>query len=335
MSPHNEPVGIIGSGSWGTAIAQLSADAGHKVLLWTRSAENADSLNSSHINKKYWPDHRLSENISSTSNLEEVASFAKLIIVVAPSHGFRGVVSTLGAHLAGDHILIHATKGIELDTLKRMSEVLREETPAKRIGVLSGPNLSAEIMNGMPAATVVASKFPEVVERAQAALTSQRFRVYGSKDMTGVEIAGALKNIVAICAGVISGLELGTNAMSMLITRGAVEIQRFGMAMGADAETFSGLSGIGDIIATCMSVLSRNHQVGLRLSRGEKLDDILSSMNRVAEGVRTVGAVHEMSRRMKVEMPITWGVYAMLNEGADPQEICSKLMSRQSKYEVE
>lgn len=335
MTTNGEPVGVVGSGSWGTALAQLAADAGHKVLVWTRSPEKAETFNSTHINSQYWPEHKLSDDISATSDLSDLASFAKFIIVVAPSHGFRETVSTLGEHLAGDHVLVHATKGIELETLKRMSEILKEETPAKRIGVLSGPNLAAEIMNGMPAAAAVASKFPEVVERAQTALTSNRFRVYGSRDMAGVEIAGALKNIVAICAGVVNGLELGTNTMAMLITRGAVEIQRFGMKHGADAETFSGLGGIGDLIATCMSVLSRNHQVGLRLSRGEKLEDVLGGLNRVAEGVRTVRAVHEMARRMKVEMPITWGVHSMLYEGADPREVSGKLMSRQTKYEVD
>ena len=248
MTTNPEPVAIIGGGSWGTALAQLAADAGCGVTLWMRNPERAETLKRTRRNERDWPEYDLNEKVRATASLEEAAASAKLMLIVLPSHAVREVTAALGAFIYGDHIIIHASKGIEQGTHKRMTEIIREETPARRIGVLSGPNLSGEIMLGLPAATVVASRFPEVVHRAQAALMSPRFRVYGSGDPLGVEYAGASKNVIAVCAGLLTGLELGANALSMLMTRGEAEIRRFGVAMGADVTTFAGLAGIGDLI---------------------------------------------------------------------------------------
>lgn len=333
MEPIRESVSVIGGGSWGTAIAQLAADAGADVLMWMRDAAKAEAINATRRNETYWPQFELGENIRATSDLEELAGHAKLIFSAAPSHGFRDIARELGSFIGGDHILIHGTKGLEPDTQKRMSEIIKEETPAKRIGVLCGPNIAEETMQRQPAATVVASKYPEVVERAQAALASPSFRVYGSRDPLGVEYAGALKNVVAICAGIVSGLGMGSNTLAMLITRGAAEMRRFGIRMGAMDVTFSGLAGIGDLIVTCSSSLSRNHRVGVRLSGGEKLDDIISDMKRVAEGVKAAKSIYEIARRNKIDMPIVWGVYAMLYEGAGVDEVKHILMTRPSIYE--
>lgn len=333
VSPADEPVGVIGGGSWGTALAQLAACAGRDVLLWMRDREKAGSLNSSNRNKTYWPKYKLDEKVRATSDIEEVAEFAKFILLAIPSHAFREVTGALGEHVGGDHVMVHGVKGLESVTFKRMSEILKEETPVKRLGALSGPNMAAEIMGGQPAAAVVASKYPEVVSRTQAALASERFRVYGSRDLIGVELAGALKNIVAILAGIVKGQNLGDNTMAMLMTRGAAEIMRFGLAMGAESETFAGLSGIGDLIATCSSELSINRQVGHRLSRGEKLEDISKTLKRVAEGLNTTKPVLETANRLRVEMPITWAVHALLYENADPRDINRLLMTRRPRYE--
>ncbi|MFH1537483.1 MAG: NAD(P)H-dependent glycerol-3-phosphate dehydrogenase [bacterium] len=333
MAEAAENVAVIGGGSWGTALAQLAAEAGRDVLLWMRDEAKADAVNTSHRNKTYWPKHRLSENIRATADLAEAAGFARYMLIALPSQCFREVVGALGEHVGGDHVLVHGTKGLESGTCRRMSEILREETPVKRLGALSGPNLAAEIMEKNPAAAVVASRYPEVVFRTQAALSSERFRVYGNRDIAGVELAGSLKNVMAIFAGIADGLGLGHNTLAMVMTRGAEEIRRFGVAMGAEDETFAGLSGIGDLIATCSSEMSVNRQVGFRLSRGEKLEDILKSLNRVAEGVRTTRTVLEMAGRKGVEMPIIWAVNAVLYEDADPADINHMLMTRRSKYE--
>ncbi|MEW6200953.1 MAG: NAD(P)H-dependent glycerol-3-phosphate dehydrogenase [bacterium] len=331
----NEVIGILGGGSWGTTLANLASRSGQPVRLWMRDTALADAINSTRMNEKYWPGFKLGDTIHATADLKETADAACFIIIAVPSHAFRKIARDLGDHIGGDHILVHATKGFELDSLKRMSEILKEETSARRIGALSGPNIAEEIINGHPAATVVASRYTEVIERAQAALVSDVFRVYGNRDLIGVEIAGALKNIMALCSGMLYGLNYGASSAAMLITRGIVEMQRLGIALGADALTFAGLSGLGDMIATCMSSLSRNYQTGFRLSKGEKLEDITKSLKRTVEGIRTTKVAHELARCTKVEMPIVQGAHAILYENADITKALQFLMTRRAGYEID
>jgi glycerol-3-phosphate dehydrogenase (NAD(P)+) len=235
--------------------------------------------------------------------------------------------------IKNDALIISAVKGLEIETQKRMSEVIKEELPCEKIAVISGPNISKEIARGLPAATVAASADIEIAKLVQQILNSSRFRVYTNTDVTGAELGGALKNVIAIAAGVADGLMLGNNAKSALMVRGITEIMRLGVAMGGKSETFSGLSGIGDLITTCESTLSRNHQVGVEIAKGRKLKDIIIKMYDVAEGVPTSKAARELSRRLKIEMPITEEVYSVLYEGKDPFKAISHLMQRELKNE--
>ncbi|MBM3275499.1 MAG: NAD(P)-dependent glycerol-3-phosphate dehydrogenase, partial [Candidatus Sericytochromatia bacterium] len=250
----------------------------------------------------------------------------RVIFLVVPSHGLRAVARHLGGDLDGSQVLIHAVKGIEPGTFKRMSQILREETASRKIGVLSGPNLAKEVALHHPSATVIASRFEEVIEIGRNLLWCKSFRVYGNTDVIGTEMGGALKNVMAIASGIATGLGFGMNTMALLMTRGLAEIARLGVAEGAQLQTFQGLSGIGDLMATCFSPLSRNYQVGLRLAKGETLDDIVAGMSQVAEGVKTTRTVFEWSKASGVYMPITEGVYRMLFDGARPQEVLSSLM---------
>jgi glycerol-3-phosphate dehydrogenase (NAD(P)+) len=251
----------------------------------------------------------------------------KFILVVVPSHGFRKVAHTIGAFLDGEHILVHATKGIEQETFKRMTQILREETPVRKIGVLSGPNLAKELADRKPSGTLVASRYDQVIERATAALHNHYFRVYGGHDVVGAEIGGTFKNIVALAAGVVDGLELGDNTKALLMTRGVNEMARFGAAMGGNVITFGGMAGFGDLIATCASPFSRNHQVGERLARGEKLQEILDAMRMVAEGVKATGAVHDFCLARGLDLPIVHAVNRVLHEDTGVKEVIGDLMT--------
>jgi glycerol-3-phosphate dehydrogenase (NAD(P)+) len=326
-------VGVIGGGTWGSTLSWLLAEKGHDVLLWLRDDRILEEINEKHLNSKYVPDLSLPPSIRATSLLQEVVCECHVIIIAVASHGFRKVVHQLGEHVDGSHILVHAVKGMEEGSFKRMSEILREETCCRKIGVISGPNLAKEIMMGFPSATVVASHYEEVILEIQELLTSERLRIYGNTDLVGVEMGGALKNIIAIAAGVADGFGFRANTKAMLLTRGMVEIARFGMHMGAQPETFNGLSGIGDLIATCSSDFSRNHYVGVSLARGKNLDEILHGMSVVAEGVKTTAAVHHFSTDAQIDMPISHGVYHILFDGKQPGEVLQELMIRERKYE--
>ena len=327
-------VGVVGGGTWGTTLSWLLSENGHRVILWLRDRMMAEQINEVHVNAKYLPELSLPGAIRATTDLGEIARSCQVVIVAVASHGLRDVVRALGEHVDGSHILVHATKGLEEGTFKRMSQILREETCSRKIGALSGPNLAKEILMDHPSATVVASKYEEVVLEVQRLLASDRLRVYGNNDLVGVEIGGSLKNIIAIAAGVADGYHLGYNTKAMLLTRGMVEIARLGAYLGAVPRTFAGLSGIGDLIATCSSDLSRNHYVGVSLSRGMKLQEILAGMTVVAEGVRTTGAVHHLSLARGVDMPITHGMYDFLFEDSFPREALTRFMRRESKYEA-
>lgn len=323
----DECIAVVGSGSWGTTLAKVAAGNGRKVLLWARRAELCDEINRTRRNHTYLPDIDLPPSLEATPDLERICQSAKLIVVVVPSHGMRELAYALGAFLSGEHVIVHASKGIEQGSYKRMSEVLRDETCARRIGVLSGPNLARELALGQPTGTLIASRYDEVVQRCQDAFNNGYFRVYAGQDVIGAEVGGAFKNVVALAAGVASGLGLGDNTRALLITRGLAEMARLGMAMGGELATFAGMAGIGDLIATCSSTLSRNHQVGVRLARGETIDQIQSHMQMVAEGVKTTRAVQDFAVRHGLELPIVRAVHRLLYEGCDIATAVSDLLA--------
>jgi glycerol-3-phosphate dehydrogenase (NAD(P)+) len=331
-----ERVGILGGGSWGTALAHVIGANGHPVLHWMRDTGAVGEVNERHTNSKYLPGLRLADSIEATAELARIGQECRLILVVVPSQSLRQVVSELGDHLDGGHILVHGVKGLEAGTFKRMSTILREETSCKKIGVISGPNLAKEVAEGQPSATVVASKYREVIERTRAVLVGSTFRVYGNDDLVGTELGGALKNILAIASGMANGLGFGDNTKALLLTRGIAEIARLGTHMGAKASTFSGLSGLGDVMATCFSPLSRNYQVGFRLARGENLDAIIADMQQVAEGVKTARSTFEFAQANGLYMPITEGVYRILYQGLDPRIAMGYLMEEtRNVFEVD
>ncbi len=323
----DDRIGVIGAGSWGTTLAKVAADNERDVLLWTRRSELARAINTDHENQDYLPGTRLPDRITATDDLESLAANSRLILLVVPSHGLRKVAHDLGQHVTGEHIIVHATKGIEQGSHLRMTEVLREETCVKRLGVLSGPNLAKELAQCQPTGTLIASRYHEVFERCHAVFNNAYFRVYWGEDVVGAEVGGAFKNIVALAAGVVTGLGLGENTKALLLTRGLSEMARFGTAMGAQILTFGGMAGMGDLIATCASPLSRNHQVGARLAKGEKLEAIQQDMRMVAEGVKTTFAVHQFATEHQLDLPIVRGVYALLYEGASVPDVLRDLMA--------
>jgi glycerol-3-phosphate dehydrogenase (NAD(P)+) len=320
-------IGVVGAGSWGTTLAKVLGDNGKRTLLWARREAVCREINETRQNSQYLPGFSLGDSVEATSDLERICKSASLIIAVVPSHTMRETARELGNHLTGEHVVVHATKGIEQGSFKRMSEVLREETCLRKIGVISGPNLAKELAARQPAGTLVASRYDEVFERAHAALHNDYFRVYQGRDVIGAEIGGAFKNIIALAAGVAAGLGLGDNTKALLLTRGLSEMARFGVAMGADVMTFGGMAGMGDLIATCSSPLSRNHQVGARLARGEKLDDIQRDMRMVAEGVKMAKAANDFASRKRLDLPIVRAVHNLLYDHHDVQLLLKELMS--------
>ena len=310
-------------------MASLAARNSLEVRLWTREEESARAINATRINQDYLPDLVLPSNLRAFSDLERVfEGGVHAVIWALPSSACREQARRVANRFRGDEIVLHATKGIEEGSLRRISEVLREELPCPRIGVVSGPNLAHEIASGEPAATVVASRFDEVLDAGISLLASERFRVYRATDVIGVEWAGALKNVLAIASGSLDALKLGWNARAMLITRGLAEMVRFGVAMGAKEGTFLGLAGMGDLLATCSSPLSRNYRVGYRLANGERLPEILASLGSTAEGVRTTATVHRFAVSNGIPMPITEGVYRVLQGEVAVTDALHRLMIR-------
>ncbi|MFH1709590.1 MAG: NAD(P)H-dependent glycerol-3-phosphate dehydrogenase [bacterium] len=325
-------ISIIGAGAWGTTLSILAAENGHSPTIWSYEEDVAKSINELRENKKYLNGFQLPQNIDATTDLKAAVS-SDIIILSTPSQYLRKTLRNMSKFVKKEAIIISAVKGLEIETQKRMSVVIKEELPCGKIAVISGPNISKEIARGLPAATVAASTDVGMAKFVQKILNSSRFRVYTNTDIIGVELGGALKNIIAIAAGVADGLMLGNNAKSALMVRGITEIMRLGTAMGGKNETFSGLSGIGDLMTTCESPLSRNHQVGVEIAKGRRLNDIIMKMSDVAEGVPTSKAARELSRKLKVEMPITEEVYSVLYEGKDPFKAISSLMQRELKDE--
>jgi glycerol-3-phosphate dehydrogenase (NAD(P)+) len=327
MSDTSEQLCIVGGGSFGTALSTLAGGLGHHVHLWVRRQEQADEINDRHTNERAAPGYRLPDGVQATTSMQDAVGRAKVVIVAIPSKAFRETSRALGEFVTGEHVLVHATKGLDVETFQRMSQILRQETCALKVGVISGPNLAAEILAGQPAGALIASRFDEVITAVQAFFRGGLLRLYGGKDVVGTEIGGAFKNIIALAAGVIDGLGLGDNTRSLLVTRGLSEMAVLGVSMGADVFTFGGLAGIGDLMATCNSKLSRNHKAGEQLAAGQSLEHILATMGHVVEGVPTTQAVHRYAQRAKLDLPIVRTVHAVLYEHLTPRDGLAQLMA--------
>jgi len=323
----NADVVVLGGGSFGTALAVILGDLGRRVRLWVRRDDQAQEINRDRTNGRYLRDRKVPESVFATADMREAVQDVPVVLMAIPSKSFRQVARDVGEFLQGDQLVVHATKGIELDSFKRMSQILREETCALKVGVLSGPNLAGELMAGHPAGSVVASRFVEVVRGVQKLFSGGHLRVYGGRDVVGVEIGGAFKNIIAIAAGVADGLGFGDNAQSLLVTRGLSEMAQLGVRLGGDVFTFGGLAGAGDLVATCSSKLSRNHQVGEALASGKTIEVVRSEMAYVAEGVPTTAAVHRRVRSEGLDLPITAAVHGMLYEGMTAGDAVAGLMA--------
>jgi glycerol-3-phosphate dehydrogenase (NAD(P)+) len=326
---------VIGGGSWGTALASVLAHNG-PVRLWAREPEVVEGINRDHRNPRYQTDIDLPPNIEATGDLRAAVKGAELVCVVVPSHALRTVMSGVADALQPGVPIVSAAKGIENDTLQTMEEVLCDVLPRALwadLAFLSGPSFARETLQRMATAVTIAARFHQVAKKAQAAFSTPFFRVYTSEDVTGVELGGALKNVVAIAAGAASGLGLGHNSMAALLTRGLAEITRLAVKRGANPLTLSGLAGMGDLVLTCTGGLSRNRHVGVQLGKGRTLDDILGEMNEVAEGVKTAKSTWDLCRREGVEMPIAEQVYKVLYEQKSPAKALTDLMTRELKRE--
>ncbi len=330
-------VGVLGAGSWGTTVAAIVA-ANASTTLWARRDDLAAAINADHESARYLPGVKLPDSLVATAGLEEACSGADVIVLGVPSHGLRAVLAEAKPCIAPDTPIISLSKGIEQGTLLRMTEVvcdvLTDHDP-DRVGVLTGPNLAREVAAGQPTASVVAIKDSAVAERLQQVFWANTFRVYTNPDVVGCEMAGALKNVIAIGAGIADGLGYGDNTKAALMTRGLAELARLGVALGGDPLTFAGLAGMGDLIATCSSPQSRNRHVGVELGRGRSLDDIVAEMNMVAEGVKSTEAVIAIAARAGVEMPLASFVGRVLYEGAHPADLVPELMLRKAKPELD
>ena len=324
---------IIGAGGWGTALAILWSRRGNSSTLWGNNPERVERLRETRENSEYLPGVKIPESIAVTSDISDCAA-ADLIVFVTPSVALRSVAERL--HAAGLHsgtILLSGTKGIEHGTGKRMSEVLHEIFPDNTVAVLSGPNLAAEISRDLPSAAVLGCRNPQCAEELQAYLGSERFRIYSSDETIGIELGGALKNVFAIAAGASDGFGLGDNSKAALVTRSLAELLRLGTAMGGNPRTFYGLSGAGDLIATCFSQLSRNRRVGERLGRGETVAQIAGSTHMVAEGIPTAKSAYECARRFQIDTPIIDQIYSVVHEGKRPADAMQELLARDQKAE--
>lgn len=329
-------IAIIGAGSWGTALALLAARCGHSVRLWAHDPNVAATIRSTRENSIYLPGIRIGPEIMPTADLADALDGVRAVLMASPSHHYRGVMEQVREVTSDPLRIISSTKGIENDSLRRMSEISAEVLGSRleSFGVISGPSFALEVAREHPTAAVFASDDQAWAEEVQRELSCESFRLYRVEDVVGVEIAGAMKNVIAIAAGVIDGVGFGSNTMAALVTRGLSEIRRLGVAMGGRAETFAGLAGMGDLILTCTGSLSRNRTLGVQLGRGAKLDEILSSTRSVAEGVRTCRSAYDLATRHGIEMPITEEMHRVLFERAAPMSAIQRLMSRTLKLEA-
>jgi glycerol-3-phosphate dehydrogenase (NAD(P)+) len=327
-------IGVIGSGSWGTALAAHLADTGHDVRLWARDAALSSEMAASRENRVYLPGIELPPALAPTADMAIALDGAQFVVIAVPSHGVRDVARLANPHLPNACAIVSATKGLEEGSLLRMSQVLRQELPnGGDVVVISGPSFASELARKLPTAVVAAGDSPAVVESVMAHFRSPALRLYGSSDVVGVELGGSLKNIIAIAAGVVEGLGLGHNALAALMTRGLAELSRLAVALGAQRDTLSGLAGLGDLVLTCTGDLSRNRRVGLALAKGQSLQDILASTKMVAEGVRTTEAALALSARHGIELPIASEMSDVLSGRTDPQTAIRNLMGRKQKLE--
>jgi glycerol-3-phosphate dehydrogenase (NAD(P)+) len=329
---------VIGAGGWGTALSIVAARAGHEVRLWSRGAAVAEEINGRRVNSAYLAAREIPEAVRATCEAREALRGAEVVILAAPSHATRGVLEGLRGGAEPGAVFVSATKGVEAETGKRISEVVGEvlgEGAAARFVCLSGPSFAQEVAAGQPTAVVAASADESLGRLVQTALSAQNFRVYTNPDVVGTELGGASKNVMALAAGMVAGLGLGTNSVAALVTRGLAEMTRLALAEGARLETLMGLAGLGDLVLTCTGGLSRNRHVGEELGRGRPLEEVLAGMKEVAEGVRTTRAVKLLARRRGVELPITNEVHAVLYEGKPARAAVESLMSRPLKEEFE
>lgn len=326
---------VYGTGSWGTAFAMVLADAGCQVSLWGRRPALVDAINTTRHNPEYFPELELPAAVTATADPAEAAYEAELVFLTVPSQTLRGNLAEWAPLLRGDAVLVSLMKGVELGTAKRMSEVIEEvaKTGPDRVAVLSGPNLAPEIADRQPAASVVACRDDAVARRIQTACHTAYFRPYTNTDVVGCELGGAVKNVIGLAVGIADGMGLGDNTKASLITRGLAETTRLGLAMGADAHTFAGLAGMGDLVATCSSPLSRNHTFGTNLGRGMSLAETIAVTRRTAEGVKSCESVADLARRHGVDMPITETVVDIVHNGKPPVVAVRELMSRSAKSE--
>ena len=338
MQKKSEKVAVIGAGSWGTALAIVLADNGHEVRLWGHKQEQVIEINSEHTNKKYLPNVSLQDSIIGYSSLEEALADVDIMVLAVPTKAIREVIGKIREFQKIPLTIVHVSKGIEPDTLMRISEMIEEEMPTELIEsivILSGPSHAEEVSLRQPTTVTVSSKNMEAAERIQDLFINQHFRVYTNPDVVGVEIGGALKNIIALAAGISDGLGYGDNAKAALMTRGLAEISRLGVKMGASPLTFAGLTGVGDLIVTCTSVHSRNWRAGNLLGKGNNLQDVLDQMGMVVEGVRTTKAAWQLAKKYEVNMPITNALYHVLFNGGDVKAAVDALMARGKTHEME
>lgn len=324
-------IAVIGAGSWGTALSIIAGRVGHHVSLWSRNERVVDEINGRHVNSSYLKSADIPANVRATSELSEALSGAEIIILAAPSHVTRELLMRMLAHLDPLMIFVSATKGIEIESGKRMSEVVGEVVGTlfePRFVCLSGPSFAQEVVAGQPTAVVAASISEQDRLLVQKELSFENLRIYTNSDVVGTEIGGAVKNVMAVAAGMVTGLGLGSNSVAALITRGLAEIARLALALGARTETLMGLAGLGDLVLTCTGGLSRNRHVGIELGKGRQLEDIVSDMHEVAEGIKTTRAVWMLAKKLGIEMPITNEVHAVLYESKPALEAASVLMTR-------
>lgn len=331
-------IAIIGAGGWGTALSIVAGRAGHDVRLWARSRCVAEEINRERINSAYLARQLIPENVSATTDLTEALRGAESVVLAAPSHATRSVLERVMRDASEEMIFVSATKGIEAETGRRISEIVTDESAGcfvPRFVCLSGPSFAQEVAAGQPTAVVAASADERWSRTVQSDFSHQNFRVYTNDDVVGTELGGAVKNVIALAAGIVGGLGLGANSIAALITRGLAEMARLATAQGARPETLMGLAGLGDLVLTCTGELSRNRHVGQELGRGRSLEEILAGMNEVAEGVMTTRAVNQLATRLGIEMPITSSVHAVLYEGRRARKAAERLMARPLRGEFE
>lgn len=338
IDPKSFKIGVVGAGSWGTAIADLLGGKGFFIDLWAYEQEVVDQIKNDRENKVFLPGFTLSDYITASNDLQAVVADKNLVVVVVPSHVMRETSQKMAAYLSEKTVLVSASKGIENKTHLTMSGVIREGIPQiadHRLAIISGPSFANEVAKQFPTVVTVASADSETANLVQHIFSTTTFRVYTSDDVLGTELGGSVKNVIAIAAGIVDGLGLGLNTRAALITRGMTEIRRLGVHLGANPRTFTGLAGFGDLILTCTGTLSRNHTVGKKIGEGRKLNDILAEMRMVAEGVKTAKSVYNLSRKCGVEMPICHEIYRILYEELSPKEAVYNLMTRGLKQELD